>query len=38
MSDKWRSRVGDYRVLCEIRNSELVVLAVEVGHRRDSYR
>ena len=31
----WRYRVGDYRVICELRDSELVVLAVEVGHRRD---
>jgi mRNA interferase RelE/StbE len=35
---KWRYRVGDYRVLCNIRDSELVVLAIEVGHRRDIYR
>ena len=33
----WRYRVGDYRVICELRDSELVVLAVEVGHRREIY-
>lgn len=38
LSGKWRYRVGDYRVLCEIRESELVVLAIEVGHRRDVHR
>lgn len=36
-SDKWRYRVGDYRVLCEIRDDELIVLAIEIGHRRDIY-
>lgn len=36
-SGKWRYRVGDYRVLCEIRDEELVVLAIEIGHRRDIY-
>ena len=36
-SGKWRYRVGDYRILCEIRDSELVVLAIEIGHRRDIY-
>lgn len=36
-SGKWRYRVGDYRVLCEIRDEELAVLAIEVGHRRDIY-
>ena len=38
LSSKWRYRIGDYRVLCEIRDAELVVLAVEVGHRRDIYK
>ncbi|WP_165173554.1 type II toxin-antitoxin system RelE/ParE family toxin [Adlercreutzia sp. ZJ242] len=33
----WRYRVGDYRVLCEIKDDELVVLAIEIGHRRDIY-
>lgn len=37
-SGKWRYRVGSYRVLCEIRDKELVVLAIEIGHsRRDIY-
>lgn len=33
----WRYRVGDYRVLCQIRDGELLVLLVAVGHRRDVY-
>lgn len=33
----WRYRVGDYRILCEIKDDELVVLAIEIGHRRDIY-
>ena len=36
-SGQWRYRVGDYRVLCEIRDNDLVVLAIEIGHRRDIY-
>ena len=36
-SGEWRYRIGDYRVLCEIRDEELVVLAIEVGHRRSVY-
>ena len=35
--DMWRYRVGEYRVLAEIKDSELIVLALEVGHRRDIY-
>jgi mRNA interferase RelE/StbE len=33
----WRFRVGDYRILCQIRDGELLVLVVAVGHRRDVY-
>ena len=38
LSGKWRYRIGDYRVLAEIRDSELVVLAIEIGHRSDIYK
>ena len=33
-----RLRVGDFRVVYEIRDEELVVLVVRVAHRRDAYR
>lgn len=33
----YRIRVGDYRVLYTIRDSELVVLIVDLGHRREIY-
>jgi mRNA interferase RelE/StbE len=33
----WRYRVGDYRVLCELLDDELVILALEVGHRGKVY-
>ena len=34
----WRYRVGDYRIICELRDDVLVVLALAVGHRREVYR
>lgn len=34
---KWRYRIGDYRLICEIHDDELVILALTVGHRRDIY-
>lgn len=37
LKGSWRYRIGDYRVLCEIRDSELVVLAFEVEHRSEVY-
>ena len=33
----WRYRVGDYRVVCEIRDNELVIVAVLIGHRSEVY-
>ena len=36
-SGQWRYRVGDYRILAEIRDNELVVVLVEVGHRSRIY-
>ena len=34
----WRIRVGDYRVIYEIRDRELQILVITVGHRREIYR
>ena len=34
---QWRYRVGDYRILAEIRDNELVLVLVEVGHRSRIY-
>ena len=36
-SGQWRYRVGDYRILAEIRESELILVLVEVGHRSRIY-
>jgi mRNA interferase RelE/StbE len=33
----WRYRVGDFRIICEIQEQRLVVLALAIGHRRDIY-
>ena len=34
----WRYRVGDYRVLCDIQDSVLTVLVLQIGNRREVYR
>ena len=34
---EWRVRTGDFRIIYEIRDAELIVLVVKVGHRRDVY-
>ncbi|MEK7795499.1 MAG: type II toxin-antitoxin system RelE/ParE family toxin [Candidatus Hydrogenedentota bacterium] len=38
MRGLWRTRVGDYRIIYEIRDSELVVVVAKIGHRREIYR
>jgi mRNA interferase RelE/StbE len=36
--DRYRLRVGDYRVIYEIMDEQLVILIVGAGHRREIYR
>ena len=36
--DQYRLRQGDYRILYEIQDLDLVVVVVKVGHRREVYR
>jgi mRNA interferase RelE/StbE len=33
----WRYRVGDYRIICEMQEQKLIVLALAIGHRREIY-
>ncbi|MFC8041868.1 type II toxin-antitoxin system RelE/ParE family toxin [Paenarthrobacter sp. NPDC057355] len=35
---QWRIRTGDYRVVYEIHDQELLVLVVKVGHRKEIYQ
>jgi mRNA interferase RelE/StbE len=32
---EWRVRTGDFRIIYEIHDQQLLVLVVKVGHRRD---
>lgn len=33
----WRYRVGDYRIICEMKDNELIIVAVIIGHRSEVY-
>lgn len=38
LASLWRYRVGNYRIICEIVDERLVILALSVGHRRQAYK
>ena len=35
---EWRYRIGDYRVLAEINDGKIIILVLNIGHRRDIYK
>ncbi len=37
-SEEWRYRVGDYRLICDIQDNQLTIVAVSIGHRSQVYR
>ena len=34
----WRYRVGDYRLICQIKDNELIILVLDIGHRKNIYK
>lgn len=38
LGDLWRYRVGDWRIIADIEDDTLTVLALHTGHRRDIYQ
>ncbi|MCR1960031.1 type II toxin-antitoxin system RelE family toxin [Thomasclavelia cocleata] len=38
LKNQWRYRVGDYRILCNIEDDKLIILVINVGHRREIYK
>ncbi len=37
-ADRYRIRVGDYRILYEVQDEVLLVLVLKIGHRGQIYR
>jgi mRNA interferase RelE/StbE len=37
-SDKYRLRVGDYRILYEIQDQILIVYIIKIAHRKEVYK
>lgn len=38
LTGRWKYRVGDYRLICEIQEEKVLVLVLLVGHRGKIYR
>ena len=38
LKEKWRYRIGNYRLICNIDDEKIVILILEAGHRRDIYK
>ena len=36
--ENWCYRVGDYRILCNIQDTKVIVMIVNIGHRKDVYK
>jgi mRNA interferase RelE/StbE len=34
----YRLRVGDYRVILDIQKSELIILVIKIGHKKNIYK
>ncbi len=38
LSSLWRYRVGDYRIIAEIEDEKIIILIMNIGHRKDIYK
>jgi mRNA interferase RelE/StbE len=38
LGEFWKYCVGDYRLICKIEDTRLLVLVLRIGHRKEIYR
>ena len=38
LSEFWKYRVGDYRLICSLEDDKLVILVLRIGHRKEIYK
>lgn len=38
LSDYWKYRVGDYRIICDIQDNIITILVLAIGNRKQVYR
>lgn len=37
LAGRWRYRVGDYRLVCEIDDNKILITILKIGHRKNVY-
>lgn len=37
-AEEWRYRIGDHRIIAHIDDEKIIILILEIGHRRDIYK
>ena len=37
LAGRWRYRVGDYRLVCEIDDEKIIITILRIGHRKNIY-
>ena len=37
-SGQWRYRIGDYRIIAEIQDQNIIILVLNISHRSDIYK
>ena len=38
LGEFWKYRVGDWRVICQIKDAKILITVVHLGNRREVYR
>lgn len=38
LGNYWKYRVGDWRIICDIQDSRIIVRVLRIGNRREVYR
>lgn len=38
LKDYWRYRVGNYRILADIKDEEIKIIIINIGHRKEIYK
>ncbi len=37
LNEYWRYRIGDYRLIVEIKDKEIIIIIIDVSHRKNAY-